>query len=305
METKFLGINFSSPLILPSGVFTTLTDFLNAQKHGAGAITTKSYTKNPRQGNPQPVVARFDHGFINSVGLRNIGIEKAVDEIKIFQQKLAVPVIVSLFDTNIGNILFMVEKILPLKPNFIELNLSCPNVDDEFGKPLGMGAESSYLVVKKVKKLVGKRTKIIAKLTPNVVNIKEIAKAVEEGGADAISAINTLGPGMLIDINNFRPKIGAKIGGVSGPAIFPVALRCVYEIYQTVKIPIIGMGGVTNWKDAVAMFLAGASIIGVGSAIYLKGWSVFEEINQGVKEYLKQKNFSSPEEIIGLTHQVN
>ena len=305
IKTEFLGINFPSPLILPSGVFTTLNDFLNAQKKGAGGVTTKSYTRFPRQGNPQPVVARFNHGFINSVGLRNVGIEKALEDIKIFHEKLSIPVIISIFDVNINNFLFMIEKIIPLKPKFIELNLSCPNVDDEFGKPLGMGVESSYLVVKKVKELTGKETKIIAKLTPNVSNIKEIAKAVEEGGADAISAINTLGPGMLLDINTFKPKIGAKMGGVSGPAIFPVALRCIYEIYQTVKIPIIGMGGVSSWEDAVAMFLAGASLVGVGSAIYFKGLDVFVKINQGIENYLKEKNFSLINEVVGLAHKIN
>lgn len=305
IKTKFLGVNFSSPLILPSGVFTTLNDFLNGQKNGAGGITTKSYTRFPRQGNPQPVVARFDHGFINSVGLRNVGIEKATEDIKVFQEKLSIPIIISIFDTNINNFLYMIEKILPLKPKLIELNLSCPNVDDEFGKPLGTGVRSSYLVVKKVKEIIGEKTKIIAKLSPNVLNIKEIAKAVEEGGADAIAAINTLGPGMLIDVNTFKPKIGAKVGGVSGPAIFPVALRCIYEIYQTVKIPIIGMGGVNSWEDAVAMFLAGASLVGVGSAIYLKGWDIFAKINQGIDNYLKEKNFSSINEMVGLTHKIN
>lgn len=305
IKTKFLGVNFSSPLILPSGVFTTLNDFLNGQKNGAGGITTKSYTRFPRQGNPQPVVARFDHGFINSVGLRNVGIEKAIENIKVFQEKLSIPVIISIFDTNINNFIFMIEKILSLRPKFIELNLSCPNVDDEFGKPLGMGVGSSYLVVKKVKEIIGEKTKIIAKLSPNVLNIKEIAKAVEEGGADAIAAINTLGPGMLLDVNTFKPKIGAKMGGVSGPAIFPVALRCVYEIYQTVKIPIIGMGGVSSWEDAVAMFLAGASLVGVGSAIYLKGWDIFTKINHGIDNYLKEKNFSSINEMVGLAHKIN
>lgn len=301
----FLGVEFHSPLILPSGVFTTFSDFLNAQKNGAGGITTKSYTQEPRKGNPQPVVARFEHGFINSVGLRNVGIEKALDEIKKFQKELKIPVIVSIFDTKIDHFKKMVEMLLPLKPTFIELNLSCPNVDDEFGKPLGMGAASSYQVVLAVKKLVGKKTKIIAKLSPNVSDIKEIAKAVEAAGADAISAINTVGPGMLLNIDNYRPLIGAKMGGVSGPAILPVALRCVYEIYQSVKIPIIGIGGVTRWQDAVAMFLAGARLIGVGSAIYLKGWKVYEEINQGIADYLKRKNFTSVEEIVGLSHKVN
>ncbi len=296
-------MSFLSPIILPSGIFTTLSDFKNFEKNRGGAVVTKSYTFLPRKGNPPPVVARFSSGFINSVGLRNVGIEKAIDEIKKFQTELSIPVIVSLFDTRVDYFLRMVEMIFSLAPKFIELNLSCPNVEGEFGKLLASQASSTYEVVKAVKKRVGKKIKVIAKLTPNVLDIKEIAKAAEAGGADAISAINTLGPGMLIDINSYRPLIGAKMGGVSGPAIFPVALRCVYEIYQTVKIPIIGIGGITSWQEAVAMFLVGAQLIGVGSAIYLRGMSVVSEITQGIENYLKEKGFSKIEQIIGLAHQ--
>ena len=305
MKTDFLGVTFSSPLILPSGIFTTLNDFQNFKKNGGGGVVTKSYTLHPRQGNPPPVVARFSSGFINSVGLRNVGIKMALDDIKKFQSQLSIPVIVSIFDTKVDNFLKMVDLLLPLKPEFIELNLSCPNVEDEFGKSLGNRADSAYGVTLAVKKKVGKKTKIIAKLTPNVPNIKEIAKAVEEGGADAISAINTVGPGMLIDINTYRPLIGAKMGGVSGPAVFPIALRCLYEIYQTVKIPLIGMGGVTRFEDAVAMFLVGAKLIGVGSALYLKGWRVLLEIKKGIENYLEEKGFSSVDEIVGLAHKIN
>lgn len=305
MKTDFLGVTFSSPLILPSGIFTTLNDFQNFEKNGGGGVVTKSYTLHPRQGNPQPVVARFSSGFINSVGLRNGGIKIALDDIKKFQSQLSIPVIVSIFDTKVDNFLQMVDLLLPLKPEFIELNLSCPNVEDEFGKSLGNRADSAYQVTLAVKKKVGKKIKIIAKLTPNVPNIKEIAKAVEEGGADAISAINTVGPGMLIDINTYRPLIGAKMGGVSGPAVFPIALRCLYEIYQTVKIPLIGMGGVTRFEDAVAMFLVGAKLIGVGSALYLKGWRVLLEIKKGIENYLEEKGFSSVDEIVGLAHKIN
>lgn len=305
MKKDFLGITFSSPLILPSGIFTTLNDFQNFEKNGGGGVVTKSYTLYPRQGNPPPVVARYSCGFINSVGLRNVGIKKALDDIKKFQAELSIPVIVSIFDTKVDNFLRMVDFLLPLKPEFIELNLSCPNVENEFGKSLGNQADSAYQVTLAVKKKVGKKTKIIAKLTPNVSNIKEIAKAVEEGGADAISAINTLGPGMLININTYQPLIGAKMGGVSGPSIFPIALRCIYEIYQTVKIPIIGMGGVGQWEDAVAMFLVGAQLIGIGSAIYSKGWRVLSEIKKGINKYLEEKGFSSVDEIVGLAHKVN
>lgn len=302
VKVKFCGAAFSSPLVLPSGIFTTLHDFENASLNGVGAVTTKSYTYYPRKGHPAPVVAKYAQGFINSVGLRNAGISEAKKQVKEFQSNLKTPVFVSIFDTKIKDFCQLVLHLLPLKPSFIELNLSCPNVEDEYGKPLATGAESAYEVVKIVKKLVDDKTKIIAKLSPNVPSIKEIARAVEDAGADAISAINTAGPGMIIDIKAKKPVLGAGFGGVSGPAIKPIAVRCVYDIYETVDIPIIGMGGISTWEDAIEMFMAGATLVGIGSALYLKGMRVFQEINEGIANYLKDHKHKSVEEIIGLAH---
>ncbi len=302
LPIEFLGRKFVSPLVLPSGILTTKNDFINAQNHGAGAVTTKSYTFYPRSGHPAPVVARFEGGFINSVGLRNAGIAEAKRQIQEFQKSLSIPLFVSLFDTNIRNFIQLALHLLPLKPEFLELNLSCPNVDDEYGKPLATQEESAYEIVRKVKKVVGGEVKIIAKLTANVPDIKKIAVAVEEAGADAIAAINTVGPGMIIDIKKRKPVLGAKQGGVSGPAIKPIAIRCVYEIYQVVNIPIIGMGGVTSWQDAVEMMMAGATLIGVGSAIYLKGWSVYEQIKKKKKRYLKEEKIEDIKSLIGQAH---
>ncbi len=299
----FCGQKFSSPLVLPSGIFTTLNDFQNAERQGAGAVTTKSYTYYPRRGHPAPVVGKYPEGFINSVGLRNLGISEAKKQVREFQSKLVIPVFVSIFDNKIKDFCELVLHLLPLQPTFIELNLSCPNVDDEYGKPLATAAESAFEVVKLTKKLVGNRTKIIAKLSPNVASIATVAVAVEKAGADAISAINTVGPGMLIDIKAKKPVLGAGFGGVSGPAIKPIAIKCVYDIYEAVDIPIIGMGGVTGWEDAVGMFMAGATLVGIGSALYLKGMKVFKEINDGIIGYLKDNKFRTLEEIIGLAHE--
>ena len=302
-EIRFCGKTFSSPLVLPSGIFTTLNDFKNARNHGAGAVTTKSYTYYPRRGHAAPVVVKYGQGFINSVGLRNLGISEAKKQITEFRKNLDLPVIVSIFDTKIKDFCQLILHLLPLKPRFIELNLSCPNVEDDFGKPLATGSQSAYEVVKMVKELVSDDTKIIAKLSPNVVSIKDIAKAVEEAGADAISAINTVGPGMLIDIKAKKPMLGAGFGGVSGPAIKPIALKCVFDIYETVNLPIIGMGGVTSWQDAVEMLLAGATLVGVGSALYLQGMKAFTEINGGIGNYLRENNYQALSDIIGLAHE--
>lgn len=302
LPIEFCGRRLVSPLVLPSGIFTTKNDFINAQNYGAGVVTTKSYTFYPRAGHPAPVVARFEGGFINSVGLRNAGIAEAKRQIQEFQRALSIPVFVSLFDTNIRDFTQLVLHLLPLDPEFLELNLSCPNVDDEYGKPLATQEESAYEIVRKVKKIVGERVKIIAKLTPNIPDIKKIAIAVEEAGADAISAINTVGPGMIIDIKKRKPILGAKQGGVSGPAIKPIAIRCVWEIYEAVNIPIIGMGGVASWQDAVEMMMAGATLVGVGSAIYLKGWRLYEQIIEGIKRYLKEEKIEDIRSLIGQAH---
>lgn len=300
---NFLGEKFRSPIVLPSGILTTKQDFQNAEKNGAGAITTKSYTYYPRKGHPAPVVFKNEHAVINSVGLRNAGISEAKKQIMEFVKVLKIPIFVSIFDTSITNFEQLTLHLLPLKPKFLELNLSCPNVDDEFGKALATQAESAYEVVKKVKNIVGKKIKVIAKLTPNVPSIKEVAIAVEEAGADAIAAVNTVGPGMFINLKTKKPEIGAKMGGISGPALKPVAIRCVYEIYEAVNIPIIGIGGVATAKDAVEMFMAGASLIGVGSAIYFKGFKVYLEINEGLSKYLTENKYKSLKELVGLAHK--
>lgn len=270
LRVNFCGVNFHPPLILPSGILTTKRDFLNAQSVGAGGITTKSYSFYPRPGHAPPVVAKYGAGVINSVGLRNAGIAEAKKHIREFKNSLTIPIFISLVAEKIKDYVQLVLHLLPLKPAFIELNLSCPNVDDEWGKPLATQTESAYEVVKKIKKLVDNKVKIIAKLSPNVPSIKEVAIAVESAGADAISAINTVGPGMLIDIKSRKPILGARMGGVSGSALKPIALRCVYEIYEEVNIPIIGIGGISKAEDAIEMFMAGATLIGVGSAIYKK-----------------------------------
>jgi dihydroorotate dehydrogenase (NAD+) catalytic subunit len=190
---------------------------------------------------------------------------------------------------------------IELRPAAIELNLSCPNVEDEFGVCLATQKDSSYQVTKAVKKNIGK-IPLICKLSPNVPNIGEIAKACEAAGASAISAINTVGPGMVIDIYKKRPILGNKKGGVSGPAIKPIAIRCVFEIYEAVKIPILGMGGISNWQDAVEMMMAGASLVGVGSAVYLRGWGIYGEILIGLKDFLRSQKIPNIKNLIGIAH---
>lgn len=302
LSVSYCGVTFPNPLILPSGIAQEIpADHERAIKAGAGGITTKSLTIEPREGNPLPRVAKYEQGFLNSVGLRGPGIVKGKVLIEEFLKTSPVPVIVSVFATNVRGFVRFAEELCPLQPPLFELNLSCPNVDDDMGKALGLGCESSAAAVRAVKKIAG-RVPVLAKLTPNVPNIAEVAKACEQAGADGIVAINTAGPGMLIDITRRKPILGAKRGGMSGPAIRPLAVRCVYDIYEAVKIPIIGMGGVTTWQDAVEMMMAGATLVGVGSATYFKGYGVYEEIKQRLQAYMDKEGIKNLKELVGVAH---
>jgi len=302
LKIKFCNTTFDNPFILPSGIMTSLPDHKKAIEAGAGGITLKSLTLEKRMGNPMPRVWSYDCGMLNSVGLINPGIEKGAEEVKqILKENPEFPIIVSLFATKEKEFVTLVDKIVPLQPKFIELNLSCPNVEMELGKPLAMDKGATGEIVKEVKKISGK-VPVLAKLSPNVQNIGEIAKSCEAAGVDGITAINTVGPGMLIDINKKKPILGAKTGGVSGPGIFPVTVKCVYEIYEAVKIPIIGVGGVTKWQDVVQIIMAGATLVGVGTATYLKGMTIYEQLKQELREYMDKNNYKELKQIVGLAH---
>lgn len=303
LSIDYCGIRFPNPLVLPSGIAQEIPrDHDRMIKAGIGGITTKSLTIEPREGNPLPRVVKYEQGFLNSVGLRGPGIEKGVPLVAEFITSSPVPVIVSVFATTMKDFERFAEAFLPvMKSAMFELNLSCPNVEDDMGKPLGMGPESSEATVKAVKKIMGK-IPVLAKLTPNIPNIDEVAKACEAGGADGIVAINTVGPGMIIDIIRKKPVLGAKRGGISGPAIRPITVRCVYDIYEAVKIPIIGMGGVMTRQDVIEMMMAGATLVGVGSATYFKGIGVFEEIKSGLLEYMEKQGIQSLKDIVGVAH---
>ena len=304
LSMTYCGVHFPNPLILPSGIAQDIPkDHERAINAGAGGITTKSITIEPREGNPLPRVCRYEQGFLNSVGLRGPGLDKGKILIEDFIKASPVPVIVSVFAVSIKDFERFAYELCPLKPAFFELNLSCPNVEDEYGACLATGMESSAQVVKEVKK-ISSNIPVLAKLTPNVSNIANVAKACEAAGADGIVAINTVGPGMVIDIKQKKPILGAKRGGVSGPAIKPITIRCVYDIYEAVKIPIIGMGGITSWQDAVEVMMAGATLIGVGSAIYFKGINVFTEIKNGISQYMDAEHVTSLKELVGIAHSI-
>jgi len=302
LKINYCGVNFANPFILPSGIITELPQHKKAIEAGVGGVTLKSLTYEKRLGNPLPRVWKYDCGMINSVGIINPGIEKGTKEVElILKENPGTPIIVSLFATKIKEFMSLIEKIAPLRPAFIELNLSCPNVESEFGKSLGMEKGAAGEIVKEAKKISGK-VPVLAKLSPNVSNIADIAKSCEAAVADGIVAINTVGPGMIIDINKKKPILGAKKGGVSGPGILPITVRCIYEIYEAVKIPIIGVGGVTKWQDAVEVMMAGASLVGVGTATYSKGMGIYNELKKELANYMETNHYTDIKQIIGIAH---
>jgi dihydroorotate dehydrogenase (NAD+) catalytic subunit len=298
---KFGNIFFEQNGVLASGILgVTGWSMVRIARSGAGGIVCKSISKNARKGHPNPVIQVFDHGVINGVGLSSTGVKNSNDELKVLKENCGSRVIASVFG---GTKEEFAETVELLDKNFIdavELNISCPNVHSEFGLPFSSNPEDSFDVVSACR--VKTDLMLIAKLSPNFPNIGLIAKACEDAGADAISAINTVGPGMLIDKNTFLPKLSNKTGGVSGPAILPVAIRCVYDIYRNVGIPIIGMGGITCTDDALQMIMAGATLYGVGTGILYEGTDIFKKINSGIDEFLEGKKMTY-EQLIGITHR--
>ncbi len=254
---------------------------------GAGLVTSKSITLNHRKGHPGPVTAEFEGGLLNCMGLCNPGIKEAIDEINSFKSLCNTPVITSIFGISAEEFVMLTDYTNNSQSDFIELNLSCPNVRDEFGTPLAASASKVNEIVKAVKSR--STIPVIAKLSPNVIDIREIALAAEEAGADALCMINTLGPGMAIDIQTARPVLSNVYGGISGPCIKPAALRLVHMASSVVSIPIIGMGGITSGEDAIEMLMAGASLVGIGTAIMEKGISVFNSVNEEINAYMKEK----------------
>ncbi|MBI4991135.1 dihydroorotate dehydrogenase [Candidatus Gottesmanbacteria bacterium] len=302
LSIKFCSVTFPNPLILPSGIAQEIPqDHLRAVEAGAGGITLKSLTPLPREGYPFPRTIKYEHGFLNAVGLRNPGIDRGLSLVKDFISKVKIPTIVSLWSDTIEGFAQMVQKIAPLNPPFIELNLSCPHVHTKTGAVMSMQSDKAADAVKAAKRY-SKKIPLIAKLTPNVEDIAKVAKRCEEEGADAICVINTVGPGMVIDIKTKKPVLGNKRGGVSGPAIKPVAIRCVYDVYDAVKIPIIGMGSITTWQDAVEMMMAGATLVGVGSAVFFRGYKVYGEIKQGLSDYIEKEGIKNLKELVGMAH---
>jgi len=268
-------------------------------------ITAKSCGPMPRAGHPNPVALDWGQGLINAIGLTNPGAEeeaKLLAETRRQLQPLGVPLIASIFAGTVAEFAAVTEIINTAHPDLIEVNISCPNVGDEFGTPFAATGESAAAVTEAVKSVA--TCPVAIKLAPNVPSIARIAAAVVEAGADAITAINTM-PGMVIDAVSGKPVLANKVGGLSGPALKPIALRSVYEITKVVSVPIIGTGGVSTGRDAAEMLMAGATVVGVGSAVYYCGVSALAQINQELAEFMDAYGFANVSALQGRSHQEN
>lgn len=299
LRVDLAGLRLANPTMLASGILGLSAESLsNIVMGGAGAIVTKSVGLKPRNGYANPTIVQTSYGLINAMGLPNPGISEFVKEIR-EAKKLSVPVVVSVYGFSAEEYATVTKTAVDAGADAAELNVSCPHVE-ETGSEIGQNPEILAEVVRKVKAVVEKP--VFVKLSPNVANIAETAEVAVKAGADALTAINTV-KAMTIDTETTVPILSNKIGGLSGPAIKPIAVRCVYEIYERVKAPIIGCGGLTNWRDAVEFLLAGATAVQVGTAIALKGPNVFKKITRGIDAYLRRKGFKSVNEIVGLSHR--
>ncbi len=298
MQTEFLGTSLTTPLVLASGVLGNNKAILErVHENGCGLVTMKSIGPAPRDGHKNPTVIDLGQGMINAVGLPTPGylnMETEWTELA----KRSFPVNASIYGGSVEEFVEVAKFVSDQGPDFIELNISCPN-SDQHGMIFGVNAISSHEVVSAVKKVID--VPLIAKLTPAAPDIGAIAKACQEGGADAICAINTAGPGMVIDIESRTPVLAFKKGGLSGPMIKPIAVRCVYDIYKTVSIPIIGLGGISTGEDAVEIIMAGASLVGMGSAVRYRGLTVFNKVNKELDRWLADHN-TTIDQIRGAAH---
>jgi dihydroorotate dehydrogenase (NAD+) catalytic subunit len=299
LKVNLAGLRLENPTMLASGILGYSADALSGVvEGGAGAVVTKSVGLKSRKGYANPTVVQADFGLINAVGLPNPGIGEFLVEIR-EMKKLRVPLIVSVFGFSAKEYATIAEKAVDAGADAMELNVSCPHVK-ETGSEIGQKPEVLAEVVGKVKAVVDRP--VFVKLSPNVTDLVEVAEAAVKAGADGITAVNTI-KAMAIDVETAMPILSNKRGGLSGPAVKPIALRCVYDIYEHVKVPIVGCGGIAGWRDAVEFLLAGASAVQIGTAIALEGPNVFRSVVKGVDAYLKKKDFRSVNEIVGLSHR--
>jgi dihydroorotate dehydrogenase (NAD+) catalytic subunit len=303
----FLGQPLHSPFVLASGIWgTTISLLQRAAAAGCGAVTAKSCGPTPRAGHVNPTCLDWGSGLINAIGLANPGVADEVGLLATARpllDSMGVPLIASIFAGTAAEFGEVAATIASARPHFIEVNISCPNVHSEFGEPFAANAKSAAEVTAHVKAAVAPlNIPVIVKLAPNVPSVTQIAAAVIEAGADALCAINTM-PGLVLDVESGQPLLANVSGGISGPALKPIALKCVFDLYRAFPhVPIIGTGGVTTGRDALEMIMAGATLVGIGSAVYYRGATAICDIRAEFDAWLHTHGVTNLAEIRGRAH---
>ncbi len=302
LQTKFLGVDFKNPIVTSSGCFGFGLEYRDYfDPNVLGGIVVKGLTMEPRDGNYGTRIAETPGGMLNCVGLENPGIDYFETHIlkDMKEAGITTNIIANINGKTVEEYIEIAKRVEKIKEvDIIELNISCPNVKDG-GMAFGANPEVAGRVTREVRKVTTKP--LIVKLSPNVTDIAYIAKIVEENGADALSLINTL-LGMAIDLKTKKPLLGNTFGGLSGPAVKPVALRMVYQVYQAVNIPIVGMGGISNTEDALEFVMAGASMVSLGTGIFFNP-ALPVEVAEGLQKYCEENNIKNINELVGIAHR--
>lgn len=295
---KIAGVEFQNPVMTASGTFGSgmeYSEFVDLNR--LGAVVTKGVANVPWPGNPTPRVAEVYGGMLNAIGLQNPGVEVFVERDLAFLKKYDTRVIVNVCGKTVEDYLEVVERLADTDVDMLEINVSCPNVK-EGAIAFGQKADCLYDITSAIKKKAAQP--IIMKLSPNVTDITEMARAAEAAGSDAISLINTI-TGMKIDIHRRKCLLANKTGGMSGPAVKPVAVRMVYQCAEAVKIPIIGMGGIMNAEDALEFIMAGATAVAVGAANFINPYATVE-VAEGIEAFMRKEGVEDIRELIGCAH---
>ena len=298
LKVVLAGVEMENPTMLASGIMgETGGSLLAMAKGGAGALVTKSIGSVPRQGHKNPTLVELEYGYMNAMGLPNPGIEAFGDEMY-EASKAGIPIVGSVFGSSAEEFASLARRMQEYGAEAVELNLSCPHAKG-YGMEVGVDPEVVANIIKEVKQAVV--IPVFAKLTPNTHKLIDVAKAAEDAGVDAIVAINTL-KAMKIDVDARQPVLSNRYGGLSGPAVRGVGVRCVYELYEALKVPVIGVGGIEDWRSALEYMMAGAVAVQIGSGVGRNGPQVFGDICAGITSYMAQNNLRDITQLVGVAH---
>jgi len=299
LDVEFCGIKLKNPTVLASGVLgVTRASLKNVVENGAGAATIKSISRESRKGHNNPIIITWEAGMMNAVGYSNPGLKAAKEEFTGLNE-VGAPVIASIIGQDAKEFAYMAKNFLTDEFAAVEIPLSCPHTPG-YGTLAGQGTPEA---TQDITKAVVSNTKlpVFVKVSPNTPKLGDVCRAAELAGASAITACNTHGPGMIIDIKTKQPVLDFKVGGLSGAAVRPITVRCIYDIYQSVKIPIIGVGGVSSGRDAIEMIMAGATLVGIGTAVY-DSVDVFKRVCNEIEKFMKEEGYSSIKDMVGAAH---